>query len=167
MSLNKYKSEMTTWPKNNNLDNLIDPTFGDINRLFVLSFKNGDDDPSRNSFDDCYFPLVKIKDFNALISDKSFFGSTGKKKQQAYEKPVKMSRNDDYTTWNFLDYPYHQSYYKLIDIGLSKQTNTTIPQEVNFPRKLEENDGATMFFITEKHQKTILHFSLDSLIVTK
>ena len=78
-----------------------------------------------------------------------------------------MSRNDDYTTWNFLDYPYHESYYQLIDIGLSKQTNTTIPQEVNFPRKLEENDGATMFFITEKHQKTILDFSLDSLIVTK
>ena len=41
------------------------------------------------------------------------------------------------------------------------------PRQINFTRKLEENDGATMFFIAEKQQKTILNFSLDSLIVTK
>ena len=33
--------------------------------------------------------------------------------------------------------------------------------------KLEENDGVTMFFIAERKQKTILNFSLDSLIVTR
>ena len=43
----------------------------------------------------------------------------------------------------------------------------SIPQQINFTRKLEENDGAKMFFIAEKQQKTILNFSLDSLIVTK
>ena len=42
-----------------------------------------------------------------------------------------------------------------------------IPQQINFAGKLEENDAATMFFITEKLQKTILNFSLDSLIVTE
>ena len=46
---------------------MIDPTFRNINRLFVLSFKNCDDDPARNSFDVCHVPLVDIKDFNALI----------------------------------------------------------------------------------------------------
>ena len=25
-----------------------------------------------------------------------------------YEKPIRMSRNDDYTTGNLLDYLYHQ-----------------------------------------------------------
>ena len=30
---------------------MIDPTFRNINRLFVLSFKNGD--PTRDSFDKC------------------------------------------------------------------------------------------------------------------
>ena len=49
-----YRSEITTQTKNNNLDYLIDPTFADINRLFVLSFKNGDNDPTRNSFDKYY-----------------------------------------------------------------------------------------------------------------
>ena len=49
-----YRSEITTQTKNNNLDYLIDPTFANINRLFVLSFKNGDNDPTRNSFDKYY-----------------------------------------------------------------------------------------------------------------
>ena len=35
------------------------------------------------------------------------------------------------------------------------------------PLKLEEDGGATMFFIAEKQQKTILNFSLDSLIATE
>ena len=56
---------------------------------------------------------------------------------------------------------------KLIGIDLSRQTNTSIPQQINFVGKLEEDDGATMFFIAEKQQKTILNFSLDSLIVTE
>ena len=63
-----------------------------------------------------------------------------------------MSRNNDYTTGNLLDWLYHQNYYKLIEIDLSIQTNTSIPQEINFVRKLEEDDGATMFFIADKQQ---------------
>ena len=44
ISWNKYRSEITTQPKNNNSDYLIDPTFRNIKSMFVLSFKNGDDD---------------------------------------------------------------------------------------------------------------------------
>ena len=58
ISLNKYRPEIITQPKHNNLDYLIDPAFRNINRLFVLSFKNGDDDPTRNSFDEYYMPLI-------------------------------------------------------------------------------------------------------------
>ena len=29
---------------------MIDSTFRNINRLFILSFKNGDDDPTRKSY---------------------------------------------------------------------------------------------------------------------
>ena len=76
-----------------------------------------------------------------------------------------MSRNDDYTTGNLLDYLYHQHYYKLIGIDLSRQTNTNIPQQINFIGKLEEDDGPTMFLIAEKLQKAISNFSLDLLIV--
>ena len=57
ISWNRYRSEKTTQPKSNSLDYLIDPTFWNINRLFVLSLKNGNDDPTRNSFDEYYIPL--------------------------------------------------------------------------------------------------------------
>ena len=68
-----------------------------------------------------------------------------------------MSRNDNYTTGNVLDYLWRQKYYKRIGIDLSRQTNTSIPQEINFVGKLEEDDGATMFLIAKKEQKIILN----------
>ena len=67
-----------------------------------------------------------------------------------YQKPIEMSRINDHSTGNLLDYLYHQKYYKLIGIDLSRQTNTSISQQINFVEKLEEEKGATMFFITEK-----------------
>ena len=70
----------------NNSDYLIDLTFRNINRLLVLSFKNGDADPTRNYFDEYYMPLVEIKDFNELIDNRPFFDQPIKNKQEAYEK---------------------------------------------------------------------------------
>ena len=43
-----------------------------------------------------------------------------------------MSRNDDYTTGNLLDYLHHQNYDKLVRKDLSSQTNTSVPQQINF-----------------------------------
>ena len=40
---NKYRSETSNQTKNNNLNYLIDPTFTNVNRLFVLLFENEDD----------------------------------------------------------------------------------------------------------------------------
>ena len=36
---NKYRSQMTFQPQNNNLNYLTDPTFTNVNRLFVLPFQ--------------------------------------------------------------------------------------------------------------------------------
>ena len=95
ISWNKWRSEITTQRKNNNLGNLIDPTFTNINRLLVLSFRNGDNDPTRDSFEKYYIPLVEIKDFNALTDNKLFFEKAVKDKQEAYEKFTEMLRNDN------------------------------------------------------------------------
>ena len=95
-----------------------------------------------------------------------FFDQSVKNKQEAYEKLLEMSRNNDYTAANLLDYFYHQKYYKLIGIDLSRQTNRSITQKINFRGKLSEDDGAT-FFLSEKQHKIILNFFLDSLIVTE
>ena len=69
VSWNKYRSKITTQPKNDNSDCMIAPTFRNVNRLFVLSFK---DDSSRRLFDAYYMPLVEIKGFNVLIDNKIF-----------------------------------------------------------------------------------------------
>ena len=124
----EQKSEITTQTKNINLDYLIDPTFRYINKLFVLSFRSGNDNPARNSFDKYYMSLVEIKDFHALTENEPFFDQPVRNKQELYEKLIEMSRNNDYTTENLLDYLYPQSYYKLIVVDLSRQTNTSIPQ---------------------------------------
>ena len=135
--------------------------------MFVILFRYGNDDPTRDSFDKYYMPLVEIKEFNALVDNKPFFDQPVKNKQETYENLVEMSRINGYATGNLLDYLYHQNYCKLIGIDSSSQTNTSIPQRINFTEKLEEDDGATMFFITEKQQKTILNFSLESIIVAE
>ena len=92
-------------------------------------------------------PLVEIKDFNALISNKPFFDQTIKKKQETYKKLVKMSRNDDYKIGNLLDYLHHQNCYTIITINLSRQQNIRIPRKNNMVRKYEEDDGAIIFSI--------------------
>ena len=75
ISWNKFRSEITTQTKNNNLDYMIDPAFTNINILFALSFKNGDDYPARNSFNEYYMVLVEIKDFNALVENQPYLVS--------------------------------------------------------------------------------------------
>ena len=56
---NKYRSQMTIQPKNNNLNYLIDPTFMNVNRLFVLSFPRNNNTDSRYSFSNYYVPRLK------------------------------------------------------------------------------------------------------------
>ena len=90
ISWNKYRSEITTQPNNNNIDYLIDPTFRNINRLFVLSFKNGDNDPTRGFFDKFYIPLVKINNFNALIDYEPFFDQPVKANKEHMKTLVKF-----------------------------------------------------------------------------
>ena len=98
--------------------------------------------------------LVEITDLNALIDNKPFFDQLVKHKQEAYEKFIELSRNDDYVG-NLLNYLYQQKCYKLIGIDLSRQSNMSSPQQINVIGKLEEDDGATILFIAEKQQKII------------
>ena len=64
---------MTAQPQNDNLNYLIDPTFTNVDRLFVLSFGKNILGDKRNSFSNYYVLNVEIKDFNVLIDGKCFF----------------------------------------------------------------------------------------------
>ena len=104
---------MSNETKNNNVNYLIGPTFYKVNRFFVFSFENADD---RTSISKHYTPSVEIKDFNVVIYGKSSFDVPIKSKEEAYEKTIEMSRNNDYTTGNLLDYVYFSKHCKLIAI---------------------------------------------------
>ena len=161
MKWKKYRSEMSNQTKNNNLNYLIDPTFTNMNRLFVLTFENEDD---RTSFSKYYVPKV---DFNVLIDGKPLFEIPVKNKEEAYEAIIEMSKNNDYTTDNLLDYEYFKDHCKLIAIDLSKQIdleNPDLKQKINFIGRLEENN-ATMFFIIEKKEETTFDFSQNCVVV--
>ena len=101
ISWNKYRSEITTQPKKK-LYYLIDPTFKNINRLFVLSFKNDNNDPTRNSFKKYYMPLLETKDSNVSIENKPFFEQPVKNKKEAYGKLIEMSNDDYYIINSFI-----------------------------------------------------------------
>ena len=161
IKLNKYRSEMTNQTKTNHLNHLIDPTFTRVNRLFVLSFENEED---RTSFLEYYVPKVEI---NVLIDGKSVFDMPVKNKKEAQEKTMSISKNNDYTTGNLLDYEYFSKHYKLIAIDLSKQIeleNPDLRQQINFIGKIEA-DKATMFFIIEKSEETIFEFLQNSVSI--
>ena len=106
---------MSVQSNNNNLNYLIDPTFTNINRLFVLSFERIDENnikkDCKDSFSHYYVPIVQIKDFNVLIDGKSFFDLPIK-----YEKITDLSNNNDYMTGNSLDFAHYKENYKLIAI---------------------------------------------------
>ena len=156
---------MTNQTQNNNLSYLINPTFTKVNGLFVLLFENEDD---RRSFSKYHVPNVQIKDFNVLIDGKSFFDMAIKNEEETYKQIIEMGRNNDYTTGNLLNYEYFSKHYKLIAIDLSKKIeleNPDLKQQINFIRRLERNEGATMFFIIEKSEETTFEFSQNSAIV--
>ena len=56
---------MTIQPKNNNLNYLIDPTFTNVNRLFVLSF------PRNNNTDSRYFIQIIMYQMLKLVTSMS------------------------------------------------------------------------------------------------
>ena len=109
---------MTNQAKTNNSDYLTDPTFSKVTRLFVLPFENEDD---RVYFSKYYIPTFKIKDFNFMIDDKSFFDVPIKNKEETYAKIIEMDKNSDSNTGNLLDYEYFSNNYKLIAIDLNGQ----------------------------------------------
>ena len=123
-----------------------------------MAYQNADD---RQSFSQFYLPRVMVKDYNVVINKLAFFDLPIKTEEEAYEKIIYISRNNEYTTGNLLDYDYFKKYYKLIAIDLGKQQvlqeNEDLIQQINFIGKLEE--AVDVFTIIEKKENTILEFS--------
>ena len=100
---NKYRLQMTAEAANNNLNILVDPTFTNVNRLFVLAYPTADNN-NRQSFSRFYLPSATVKDYNLIIDKLAFFDLPIKTEEEAYEKIIDITRNNEYTTGNLLDY---------------------------------------------------------------
>ena len=159
---NKYRSQVFTEAISNNLNILIDPTFTNVDRLFVLAYQvDANNNDNRQSFSEFYLPRVMVKDFKVIIDKLAFFDLPIKTEEEAYEKIIDISKNNEYTKGNLLDYDFFKKYYKLIAVDLSKQQvlqeNEDLIQQINFVGRLEEK--ANVFIIIEKEEYTISGFS--------
>ena len=67
---NKFESNIKAFTQNRYLNHLINPSFQEVNKIFVLYFENEDDRTSHSAY---YFLKVEIKDYNAMIDSKNFF----------------------------------------------------------------------------------------------
>ena len=61
---NKYQSRAILQEQNRHLDYLIDSSFQEVGRLFVLSFENNTGQVSYTRY---YLPQVEMKDYKVMI----------------------------------------------------------------------------------------------------
>ena len=107
---------------------------------------------------------MEIKDFIVLIDGKSFFGLPGNNEEEAHNKIIEMSRYNDHTIGNWLDFAYFKENYRLIGTDFSKQTKLKDPEQIDFIGKLENQaQRAKMFFIIEKPEENIFEFLQNSV----
>ena len=106
ISWNKYLAKTTNQERNRYLVCLIDPSFEEVNRLFVLPFEDCDD--GRESHKQYYLPTVEIKDYNVMIDGSNFLERRIKNDLKTYDNIRKISKGqgDDYTAVNLPDFPY-------------------------------------------------------------
>ena len=80
---NKYRSQMTSEAVNNNSNILADPTFTNVNRLFVLAYGADNNNYSRQSSFEFYLPKVMVKVYNVIIDKLAFFDLPIKTEEEA------------------------------------------------------------------------------------
>ena len=159
---NKYLSKPELLAQNPNLNHLVEPSFQEVNRLFVLAFENYND---RTSDDRYYLPSVRIKDYNIVINGENFFDQPIKNNKITYDniRKIATGQGDDYTTGCLLDYPYFKKTYKMIAVDLSKQQALDVDpraiQQINFTANLDRAGNTRVYFILEEAKETILDFS--------
>ena len=165
---NKYFSKPELLAQNPNLNHLVEPSFQEVNRLFVLAFENDND---RISDDEHYLPTVEIKDYNIVINGEKFFDQPIKNNKITYDniRKITTGQGDDYTTGCLLDYPYFKDTYKMIAVDLRKQQTLDADpraiQQINFTAILDRAENTRVYFIFEEAKETILDFSQGTIKV--
>ena len=116
----KYQPALKTLPQNRYLNYLIDPSFQEVNRLFVLPFENETGIEVHTKY---YIPNVEIKECNVIVDGRNFFDQPIKNDLETNDniRKIATGQGDDYTTGCLLDYIYLKEHCMLLAKDLSKQ----------------------------------------------
>ena len=91
------------------MNQLVNPSFQEVIRRFVLSFENR----NHRSHSNYYLPKVEIK-YHVMIDGKNFFDQPIND-FKTYEdiRKIASCQGDDYTTGCLLDYPYFKENFAI------------------------------------------------------
>ena len=140
----------------------LDASFQGVNRLFVLAFAEGNNNPTRSGYRRYYLPRIDITKYNVLIDGRNFYDQPINDKIRQYDKIRKVAtgKGDNYATGCLLGYKYFKDFYKLVATDLSKQKELDADpraiQQIEFYGKLSAD--AFVLFVLEKSKETVLEF---------
>ena len=125
---NEYKAKEQNEDADANNANIVkyinlDPSFQDVNRLFVMAYSRENNQPQRKCQQKYYLPRFDLKKYNVIIDGRNFYDNPNESDIEKYRelKKVMIGKGEDYTTGSLLDYNYFKKYYKLVAIDLSKE----------------------------------------------
>ena len=146
----------------------MDSSFQGVNRLFVIGFANGNNDPTRNGYRNYYLPRTDITKYNVLIDGRNFHDQPINDKIRQYDeiRKIETRKGDNYATGCLLDYKYFKDFYKLVAIDLSKQKELNADpraiQQMEFYCRLSAD--AFVLFVLEKSKETVLDCKLKKAV---
>ena len=138
----------------------LDPSFEDVNRLFVMAYNRENGQPTRNGQQKYYLPRTDLEKYNVIIDGRNFYDNPIESDIEKYRelKKVIIGKGEDYTTGSLLDFNYFDKHYKLVAVDLSKQkelgADPRAIQQIEFKYML--GTKSTIYWILEKSMETIL-----------
>ena len=162
---NEYKTKEQTENADANAFKYInlDPSFQDVNRLFVMAYSRANNNqPTRNGQQKYYLPRIDLKIYNVIIDGRNFYDNPIENDNEKYRelKKVMIGKGEDYTRGSLLDYDYFKKLYKLVAVDLSKQKELDADpraiEQIEFKYILETDSN--IYWVLEKSKETILEF---------
>ena len=148
---NEYKTKEKDEDANaNNFKYIaLDPSFQGVNRLFLMAYNSGNDQPNRNGRQKYYLPRISLNKYNVIIDGRNFYDNEIESDIEKYRELKRV-----------MTFNYFLKHYKLIAVNLSKQKELDADpraiQQIEFKYMMGTN--STIYWVLEKSKETILEF---------
>ena len=86
----------------------LDPSFQDVNRLFVTAYSRVHGQPNRDDQRKYYLPRIDLNKYNVIIDGRNLYDNPIESDTEKYRelKKVMIGKGEDYTTGSLLDFDY-------------------------------------------------------------